>query len=392
MKFISIGTIDIKFLIPVVGGLVGLIYRIFIVKSPKLGIIKQNPFLRSMYVTFGMILALIPLLIIKYKSKVGNDGQIIKSEYLKQLKDSKDAIKKTKCKKFRFILYSTIFDFLQTLLAILFILNIVYNLWIFDIIIMSLFSFLILKTKYYKHQFISMFIIVVLGFGLNIIKYFQLDDIEDKLNAFDIFIHLISEIIYCLVLVIRKYNMEINYCNPYELCFLEGVLLIIFYSICLGIFCRYELSVYGIPHPDNLIQYFDEYDYNDFIVCLAIIITHFIYSISIILTCDYFTPIHILIISIINESIRHLIPDSNWTLNILGIFILLLITITFLVFIEVIEINICNLSYNTKKNIELIAKKDALIEYDYNNFPEDESESNEVRKLDTVSSNYSIYN
>ena len=35
---------------------------------------------------------------------------------------------------------------------------------------MSLFSFLILKTKYYKHQFISMIIIVILGLGLNIIS------------------------------------------------------------------------------------------------------------------------------------------------------------------------------------------------------------------------------
>ena len=386
MKFISIGTIDIKFLIPVVGGLVGLIYRIFIVKSPKLGIIKQNPFLRSMYVTFGMILALIPLLIIKYKSKVGNDGQIIKSEYLKQLKDSKDAIKKTKCKKFRFILYSTIFDFLQTLLISL--VYFVYNLWIFDIIIMSLFSFLILKTKYYKHQFISMIFIIILGFGLNIIAYFKFDKTGDVIKSFSTLMQFISEISVCLMVVIMKYNMEKNYCNPYELCFWEGVFGFILNLIFLVIFCQFEISLYGIKHPDNLIKYFNEYDYNDFIVCLSIIAFYFLLDLSIILTCNYFTPIHTLIISIINETFRHLIPDSNsnFILNILSIIFLFLITIMFLVFIEVIEINICNLSYNTKRNIELRSKTDVLIEFEAGSFVINEPELDEQTERNIESS------
>ena len=89
MRIISLGTIDIKFLIPVFGGLVSLIYRIFIVKSPKIGIIKQNPFLRSMYVTLGMIMAFIPYLIIKHRSKETNTI-LIKSDYFKKLKDIKD--------------------------------------------------------------------------------------------------------------------------------------------------------------------------------------------------------------------------------------------------------------------------------------------------------------
>ena len=380
MKYISLGIIDKKFLIPIIGGILALIYSIFIGYSPKIAIIDDNPFLQTLYIDLGMVFALIPYLITKYKSKRENkkyNEQLIKSKIYKKLSDSKNAVKKNRCKKYRFIIYSAILNFLQDLLLTLLAINFIYNYWIFDIIFLSFFSFLILKTKYYKHQFISMFIIVVLGFGLNIIKYFQLDDIEDKLNAFDIFIHLISEIIYCLVLVIRKYNMEINYCNPYELCFFVVVLLIIFYSICLGIFCRYELSVYGIPHPDNLIQYFDEYDYNDFIVCLAIIITHFIYSISIILTCDYFTPIHILIISIINQIYKHLLQNSNLALNILCFFILIIIFIMFLVFIEVIEINICKLSYNTKKNIESRSKTNTLVEMEAIELLEEELELDE---------------
>ena len=224
MRFISLGTIDIKFLIPIFGGIIILIYKITIQYNPKIEIIDENPFLQSIYSTLGMTLAFIPFLIRKHKSKVGNkiyNEQIIKSELYNKLKDNKDIIKKKKYNKFKFIFYSTIFDFLQTLFTILFTQYFVYNLWFFDIIFMSFFSYLILKTKYYKHQFISMIIIVILGFGLNIIEYFKLDDIGDKLNIFNIFIKFISEICFCLVVILWKYNMEKNYCNPYELCFWE---------------------------------------------------------------------------------------------------------------------------------------------------------------------------
>ena len=43
--------------------------------------------------------------------------------------------------------------------------------------------------------------------------------------------------------------------------------------------------------------------------------------------------------------------------------VIILIAFLFLVFIEVIEINIFNISYNTKKNIDLRSKDEALIEF-----------------------------
>ena len=140
----------------------------------------------------------------------------------------------------------------------------------------------------------------------------------------------------------------------------------------------------------NLKKYFNEYDYNDLIICLSEIIVSFTFNISIILTCDYFTPIHILIINIINDSTLFFRIDSNLALNILGSLFLILILFMLLVFIEVIEINIFNLSYNTKRNIELRSKTDTSVDIDSINFPEEEPELNEVKELDDLSSN-SIY-
>ena len=371
MKFISLGIIDKKFWIPVLGGIINLLYTIFIRYSPKYRIIYQNPLLVTIYTSLGMILSFIPFVIIKRKSKAANT-KLFKSEYFMKLKDSKDAIKKTKFKKFRFIFYSTSFDFLETLLVTVFIKYSVYNLWIFDIIFMSLFSFLILKTKYYKHQFISMIVIVILGLGLNIVAFFKYDKTGVYLKSFNTFLQFITEICFCLWGIIMKYNMEKNYCNPYELCLWQGIFEFILHSICLIIFCRFELSVNGIQYPDILIKYFNDFNYNDLIICLSRIIKDFIFNISVILTCDYFAPIHILIIWIISETGYHLLPNSNWALNILSIFILVVITIMFLVFIEVIEINIFNISYNTKKNIKLRSIKDCLLEFDSGSFLVDE--------------------
>ena len=142
-----------------------------------------------------------------------------------------------------------------------------------------------------------------------------------------------------------KYNLEKNYCEPYEFSLWEGVFGFILYSICLAVFCLFKLSVNDIKYPDILIKYFNEYDYNDFILCFSKIIKDFTFNISIILTRDYFTPIHILIIYIISDTILFFKTGLNWTLNILGLFILILMAIMFLVFIEVIEINIYNLFY-----------------------------------------------
>ena len=139
--------------------------------------------------------------------------------------------------------------------------------------------------------------------------------------------------------------------------------------IVLIIINQFEVEIEGIKYPDNFYELFDNYDIYDFIVCFIIILIQFICNLVSILTYDYFTPVHILIFSIIRECYNYLKLDENMILNILGFFILLIISFMFLVFIEIIEINICNLSYNTKNNIEtraLIESIDDMSSYIFN--------------------------
>ena len=164
----------------------------------------------------------------------------------------------------------------------------------------------------------------------------------------------ISEICYSLSIVIVKYNMEKNYCGPYEVCIWEGAIGFILYLICLVSFSLSVITINGTKYPDNIKEYFENFDYNDFIVCFTTIIAQFFGNISSFLTCNYLTPNHILIILIFRDGHLYLKPGENMILNIAEFLILILIAFMFLIFIEIIELNICNISYNTKKNISNI--------------------------------------
>ena len=89
--------------------------------------------------------------------------------------------KKFQGSKYKLIILSAIFDFLQTLLVYIFCMNCIYNLWIFDILFISLFSYWLLRTKLYKHQYFSMIIILILGLVLNIVEYYK----SETNNEFD---------------------------------------------------------------------------------------------------------------------------------------------------------------------------------------------------------------
>ena len=144
-----------------------------------------------------MILAFIPYLIIKYRTK--------KSKYLTEvLNKSKldiefvhyDIFKEARISKYKLISLSALLDFLETILSYILCSRFLYNLWSFDIIFISLFSYLILKTKLYKHQYISMIIILFLGLSLNIVEYYKYDDRENTLNPIGIIMTLLTEILF----------------------------------------------------------------------------------------------------------------------------------------------------------------------------------------------------
>ena len=367
-----------------------LIYQYHFEFFPKNEIISQNPFLLNIYFSIGMIFALIPYLIFKNRNKKANnsnnDSDVKKVESKLEINLIYDETsKEIKTNKYIYIILASICDFIQTLLYNLFTIKCVYNTWFFDITFISLFAYLFLKMKLYKHQYISMIIIIIFGIGLNIIEYFKFDGEENKIDFFEILMKLISEIFFSLVVVISKYNMEKNYSNRYEIWVWEGAITLFLHIICLIVTNLIGPTIFDIKYPDNFFEYFGNYDIYDFIICLIVIIISIIYNILFFLTCDYFSPFHILITSIIEECYNYFQINEDLTLNILGITTLILIGFTFLIFIEIIEINVFNLSYNTKKNIEIRALNDVLINNN-NQVPTEERRVDEEERLnDSIS-------
>ena len=394
MKIINFGIVNIKLLIPVFGGIARLIYIFLIHLNPKYEIVKKNPFILNIYTSIGMIFSFIPFLIFKYRSKSKTESKTIDSEVTQNESkltielihsDAYEEIELNKRNKYKLIVCSGIFDFLQVLLLTVFCIYCDYNLWIFDNFFMCLFSYLILKTKIYKHQCFSMFIIIILGLVLNSVKYFNTGN---KLDPLELSMKLLSEICLSLGCVIVKYNLETTYCSPYEICLWEGFLGLILNIIILIVINQLKVTISGIEYPNNFYELFDNYDINDFIVCIGELLMNAIYNIVLFVTCDYFTPIHILITYIIKEFYSYLRADGNLALNILGIFILILIGFMFLIFVEIIELNICNLSFNTKKNIELRSTAEDSFEKEKDLNPQEEMliDEGEMRNTSFASS------
>ena len=362
MKLMSFGKINRKFFIPVIGGICSLIYKFIVNLNPKYKIASKNPFIMSIYTALGMILSFIPYLIIKYRSKkIKSNINQNKTKLNAELAHYDVFRKKFRGSKYKLIILSAIFDFLQTLLVYIFCMKCIYNLWIFDILFISLFSYWLLRTKLYKHQYFSMIIILILGLLLNIVEYYK-SETNNEFDFIEILMKFFVEIFLSLIIVIAKYNMEKNYSSPYEINIFEGLTELILYIIFLIIINSLELTIDEIKYPENFWELINDYDINDFFVCFLVIIENTIYNIFILLTCDYFTPCHILILSIIHEFYFYLKINENWKLNIIGFFILLLILFMFLIFIEIIEINIFDISYNTKKNIELRSRIDSDVD------------------------------
>ena len=117
-------------------------------------------------------------------------------------------------------------DFTIRILSSIYWLNIdnYLNNWAFDIILMSLFSYLILNNKLYKHHYISISIniIVIIGLVYNVIlDKFSKKNIEKYYEYY--LTNILNGALYSLVFVLYKYIMIKKYIKSYEILFFEGL-------------------------------------------------------------------------------------------------------------------------------------------------------------------------
>ena len=223
-----------------------------------------------------------------------------------------------------------------------------------DILFLLVIFLIFHKIEFYKHQYISLLIIILMGLGRFFIPL--LYDNQYRINIKDnleyltyIFIIVIPFIDSVVIYFIQKY-MIYHYYSPFLICFLIGFIFSIFSTIFVfafnkncGEYCKY-LSYENIYSPGI----------GKIFLLILYSICHSSGHFMQMWTIYNFSPFHLILIvtfgEIINCIFKLISEYNNYNL------ILYVISYSFeilgvLVFIETIELNFCGLNKNLKKNI-----------------------------------------
>lgn len=341
---ISIGKIDKNIFYPIAAGILKFNFKLILPHTN----LKDHPLILSVCSSFGMSLSFFLFLIYKWRSrsklnkykKNNKNNEANKKKTLEIELEYNNQYEEISTDKFRYIFLSSILDFMMTILVYFFCVNLKLNLWMFDILFICMFSHVILKSKLYKHQYLCLMIIIILGIIINLNLYFYQK--ESKTNIIEVVIKYFSEIIFSLGLVLNKFTIEKKFASPYEICFIQGIINLILYIICLLIF----------KDLDDFFSYWYELDNIEIYLFLILTVIQFIFNLFILMTLKIFTVCHILIIIVIAELepfCKDLIYQNFNSIIIIIEFICILFIL--LIFNEIIEINCCGLQTNTKKNI-----------------------------------------
>lgn len=366
MKSIIIfGEYNKNIIYPIISGVLDFIINIILSKSK----LSDFPILLYMGASFGMSLSFIFVIIYKYKNKF-NKEKINKAKIKKDKKNRDSKNDKTKYKnnhknyslnidyekddkfKFIFIFLCGLLDFFETFLIFKFCSEVKLNLWIFDILFLSLFSYLIFRTRIYRHHILSIIIIIGTGLILDFVVGYYNGLLEIK-NL--IFFNLLTEILISLDVAITKYTMETKFYSPYEMCCYIGIMELIIYSLL------FSLSNF-FNKLDTFKVDFKEFEIMDLFVFIIIIIMKLFYNLFNFITVKNTSISHFMLIFIIGELSDYIIDiiDNDFKSYkiiaiITGFIVILFMT---LIFNEIFELNCCGLAKNTKRNISIRAKLD----------------------------------
>jgi len=266
VKWISLGDINKYLFFPFVGGMVTLLFNLFNGKIDKE--FKKHPLLRGVNSGLGMSLSIIPFLIIEIRTKsLGEEISKNLIAYENKKKEEKNKLTKG---KYILLLICSFLDFLQKSLSFVIIHDSENNVWIFDLIFFTFFSWFLLNEKFYKHQYLSLLLMVIIVFITFILDYNHI-----KENIGDFFLVLYIELVYSINHVLNKYIMENKFCSPYEISFYEGFFCLIMNIILLSIFSNIEISKHsgvlkvfsnknydGKYYIDNFKYYIDSFNTN----------------------------------------------------------------------------------------------------------------------------------
>ena len=332
MGFISLGKIDRNIIPIITGGIFHFSSRLLFRVETQLFTQKIFP---NLLASFCRLFTLVPKLMSKLKTKKCCNFNWRHNSFELIYGDRKEEITKG---KWKYILLSAVLVFIQGIL-LLYTYQIKTNSWIWDILITCFFYYLIFKIRLYKHHYLSIVLIILIGLFIDLFLGNLQNDITK--NIFLLLLRFSREILYSLIDVNNKYVMEKKYCSVYDLSLYTGIIDVILY-VLFAVINYYYLKI------DDFEKYFSNFDTTELLVSLGVIITQFGILLSSLIANKNNTPCHLFIIFVFGQLALYLDFSIN---SIILIICFIFILFFALVFNEIIEINFWGLSDNTKRNI-----------------------------------------
>ena len=255
-KIISFGHINLYFLLIPLGALFRAAKELIISNSTKFGETdkeKQHPIIITINYASGLCLSFIFFIIYKICNKRKKISKIFLFEKIMYKSTSNKKI--TKKEKFLWILLGSVIDFIANVIY-------AYNwlddeddyllYWSTNIIFLALFSYLLLKMKLYKHHYLSVGTIFIIGIADNFISgYFDKDKIKQNYKGY--IIYFIVESTFNSLYVFNKFIMVNKFIKSYVILFFQGIIELVLGIISLVITTKYfknfdNFFLYTINH------------------------------------------------------------------------------------------------------------------------------------------------
>ena len=345
MAFIGLGKINTN-LIPIIVGCVFCFLNRLLNQYEGTSLFK-NVMLTNIFISFSDLFIIVPYIIFKVRSKkvykhenkeiTPDETQETKFEYLyEESYDIEDDVQG----KGKFIVLIGLIFFVNYLIFV-YIFALKTNTWIMYILFTSIFYYLFFKSKLYRHHYLSIVIILIIGLVIDFVEGNIQKDFTDNIKL--ILLSFLRVILLSLDYVLIKYTMEKKYASPYEIGFYNGLINLIIFIVGAVI----DHYFYG---RFDYKEYFDSFNGKELLVILGLMVTQFGIYMSLFIIDKKDTPCHIFIVFVFGQLAYY----YNLTeISIVSIICLILILFFSLIFNEIIELNFCGLSQNTRKNIIL---------------------------------------
>ena len=325
MTFINLGQVDKNIFAIIIGCVACFLNRLL--NQYKGTILFQNKILTSIYIVIPRILTVFPLIFIKIRSR--SRKKTINKNIINSLIKKNELIDRG---KWAYIMLSAIIFSIQNIFLV-FTFEIKTNAWICYILLASIIYYLIFRNKLYKHHYITIIFILILGITIDLIT----ENIQNEITNYFFLFKYLKEIFFSLYNVMAKYVMDKKYVSVYEFSFYIGAINL----ILSGIFMVLD---YFFLKFDNLEKYFNNFDIKELLVMLGVIISQFVLNIAYLFTIKIYSPCHVFIIFVFGQLAYYTTFIEDYLVSTLVIICLIFILFLSLIFCEIVEFNFLGLS------------------------------------------------